>query len=78
MLRASYVDGASVFVSGSINGLQPGPHAFHVHEIGSTDGEYYTLVTFITLMAILVSLLSAFLNRVKVQGDHGGRAPGLG
>ena len=30
-----------VFVRGELNGLEPGPHGFHIHELGSTDGKSF-------------------------------------
>ena len=31
---------SGVYVFGGIYGLEPGPHGFHIHEIGSTDGKF--------------------------------------
>ena len=28
-----------VYVKGEVRGLRAGPHGFHIHEIGSTDGK---------------------------------------
>ena len=28
-----------VYVKGEVRGLRAGPHGFHIHEIGNTDGE---------------------------------------
>ena len=36
---------SGVYVFGGIYGLGPGPHGFHIHEIGSTDGKYITFYT---------------------------------
>ena len=30
-----------VFVRGEVNGLESGPHGFHIHEVGSTEGKYF-------------------------------------
>ena len=30
---------SGVYMIGGINGLEPGPHGFHIHENGSTDGK---------------------------------------
>ena len=32
-------DSSPVYVRGEIRGLDSVPHAFHIHEIGNTDGE---------------------------------------
>ena len=47
-----------VYVRGEIRGLRAGPHGFHIHEIGNTDGECAgrsiysrTLVGFTSILA---------------------------
>ena len=49
-----------VTIRGDITGLQPGPHGFHIHEIGSTDGKYRYSIIFIigcTSVQFILSML---------------------
>ena len=41
-------DDDRVFLRGEISGLESGPHGFHIHEIGSTDGKYCFILCSIT------------------------------